>query len=395
MVNVESSRAAKAGGFVRGRFLLGLGLVAGLGALAIFGLGLPPKLRAKALRASALGDISGPRTVHVVLAKAAPTKGEVALPATVQAIETAKIYARTSGFVREYKVDIGDRVKKDQVLVVLDTPEIEAEARSAQARQKEFEQNEKLSKTTAERYRRLADVGVTSADQADQLEAQANSISASLDTSRGELSRVNTLLGFRYVKAPFDGVVTRRNVERGTLVTAGSNTGVTSLFEIARTDSLKAVVDVPQALASLIRPGDAAMVRADDVSVAGKVTRTSGAIDPLTRTLRIEVGLPGEGPILPGTFVRVGLTVESQRPRVIVPANALAPRAEGLFVFVVNGDNRVDARIVELGRELGREAELTGGLAVGDRVIQNPPEGLAGGDTVTIAEPEGAKNVGQ
>lgn len=393
MVEVESSRASKPA--LSGRFLIGLVLLLALGTALIFALGLPPKLRAKALRVGALSELSGPRLVHVVPAKAAPAKVEVALPASVQAIETAKIYARTSGFVREYNVDIGDRVKKDQVLVVLDTPEIEADAQSARARQKEFEQNEKLSKTTAERYRRLADVGVTSADQADQLEAQANSISASLDTSRGELSRVNTLLSFRYVKAPFDGVVTRRNVERGTLVTAGSSTGVTSLFEVARTDSLKAVVDVPQALASLVRPGDAAIVRAEDISVEGKVTRTAGAIDPLTRTLRVEVGLSGDGPILPGTFVRVALTIESQKPRVIVPANALAPRAEGLFVFVVNSESQVEARKVELGRELGIEAEISGGLAVGERVIQNPPEGIGGGDTVKVVEPKGASNAGK
>jgi RND family efflux transporter MFP subunit len=388
MVTVDSSPATKASGLAPLRLFLGVGLALGLGLVAIFGLGLPPKLRAQALRTTAVGQASGPRTVHVVPVRAAPLQKEVTLPATVVAIETAKIYARTSGFVREYKVDIGDRVKKEQVLAILDTPEIEADAQSARARQKEFEQNQKLSQTTADRYRRLSDVGVTSADQADQLEAQANSVTASLDTSRGELARINTLLGFRYVKAPFDGVVTKRNIERGTLVTAGSGTGVTSLFEIARTDALKAVVDVPQALAGLIRAGDTATVRVDGTLVPGKITRTAGAIDPLTRTLRVEVGLPGDGPLLPGTFVRIALSVESGGRSVIVPANTLAPRAEGLFVFVVNSENVVEARVVDLGRELGVDAEVENGLSVGENVIQNPPDGLASGDTIRIAGPE-------
>jgi RND family efflux transporter MFP subunit len=363
-------------------------VLGGLLLAALLVLGLMPKLKAKSLRSEAHSALSEPRAVYVAAARKASGASEIALPGTVQPLETAGVFARTTGFVREYLVDIGDHVKAGTVLAILETPEVEADAQSAKARANESVQNQRLSRVIADRARVLAEQGISSQAEADQSEAQANSAAAKVDTTRADVSRVNTLLGFRQVRAPFDGVITKRNVERGTLVTAGSTSAVLSLFEVSKTDTLKVRIDVPQSLASSIRVGDAAVVRSESAEATGRISRTAGALDPITRTLRVEVALPGSAGILAGSFVRVVLTAANAAPPILVPANALSPRSDGIALFVVDAENRAQLRKVELGRELGVDVELRSGVEDGDQVIKNPPENLASGETVRpLTEP--------
>lgn len=368
-------------------------LVMSLCVLAVVvAVGVVPKLRMRAARAAAQEAAALPRAVHVARARLKDGPSAVTLPGSVVALETAEIYSRTDGFVREYRADIGDRVKAGDILAILDTPEVESQAKSAIATARAFEQNEQLSRTRAERYRRLADAGVNSREQADQYEVQANSATSALDTSRAEVNRMNTLLGFRIVKAPFDGVVTKRNVDKGTLVTAGSSAGVASLFEVARIEQLRVLIDVPQTLASSIDVGDPARVVSGQTSVKGVVQRTAGALNPATRTLRTEVVIPGDQGILAGSFVRVVLDLAMKEPPVIVPANALVPQAEGTFVLAVGPDGKVMGLPVELGRELGVEVEIVSGLTGTETVVKSPPESLKAGELVrVIAEAPGAK----
>ncbi|HSC87729.1 MAG TPA: efflux RND transporter periplasmic adaptor subunit [Polyangiaceae bacterium] len=348
--------------------------------------GAVPKLRQKAERDAAAAEVQKARAVTWVKARRSASRSQLVLPGTALPIETATLYARTTGFVREFRADLGDRVKGGQILAVLDAPELESDASSAQARAAEAALNEKISRATAERYRRLAEAGASSREQADQAEAQANSAEASAKTSRAELSRSATLLDFRVVRAPFDGVITKRNVEKGTLVTAGSGAGVSSLFEVARTETLKIWVDVPQYLAADVQIGDEARVAAGTKSVPGKIVRTSGALDPTTRTLRVEIHVPGDQGILAGSFVRVGLDAQSAEPPVLIPANAVSPRGEGTFVFTVDGGKTQQVQI-QLGRELGAEVEVVGGLVGGETVVTNPAENLSGGETVRLVVP--------
>jgi RND family efflux transporter MFP subunit len=244
---------------------------------------------------------------------------------------------------------------------MLDTPEVESDAKSARARANEAELNAKLSLATAQRYQRLAEAGADSFAQADQFEAQANS--AAIDTSRAAVSRADTLLSFRFVRAPFSGVITRRNVGRGTLVSAGSTSGVNSLFEIVRTETLKVLVDVPQALASSVHVGDEVLVDSDGRSAKGRIARTSKALDAATRTLRVEIHVPGDQGILAGAFVRARFNVEYARPPVLVGANSLSLRADGTFVFVLDDNNRAQLVKIEIGRDLGAEIEVASGLS--------------------------------
>lgn len=358
--------------------LLVLGAVLGV----VIAIGAGPKVRMSEARAKAQEAANQPRSVYVEEARKKDGPVALTLPGSVIAWETAEIYSRTDGFVRQYKVDLGDRVKAGDVLAILDAPEIESQARSAEAKVKELEENERLSRTRAERYKRLAEAGVNSREQADQYEVEANTTVAALEASRAEVHRIRTLLGFRIVKAPFDGVVTRRSVEKGTLVTAGSTSGVTSLFEIARTEKLRVLIDVPQTLAPSVRVGDEAKVIFGQTTVTGQIARTAGALDPSTRTLRVEAVIPGDQGVLAGSFVRVSLSLTPTSPPVLVPANAIVPEAEGTVVFAVNGEGKIERRPVEIGRELGVDVEIVSGLVGGERIVKSPPESLREGDTV-------------
>lgn len=363
-----------------------LGVLVGLGVL--LGIGIVPKIHRRAELASAHAASRLPRRVVFAEAQLGAASSQLVLPGAALPIETAVIYARTNGFVREFKVDIGDTVKAGQVLAVLDAPEMEAEAQSARARADEGSRNELIARSTADRFENLARAGVNSQQQADEARARANSAEAALRTSRADVTRWNSMLEFRMVRAPFDGVVTKRNVEKGVLVTAGSSTGVTSLYEVARTETLKVFVEVPQSLAQDIRVGGAARVTSGTLEVPGTIARTSGALDPTTRTLRTEVHVPGDRGILAGSFVRVGLDTNTATPPVRVPANSLVARSGGNFVLVVGDGNRIEERAVVLGRELGAEAEIASGLAPGARVVTNPPENLNAGEIVEpVARP--------
>jgi len=356
----------------------------------LLGVGIAPKLNRRAELQAAQAALSQPRLVTYAQAKLGEASGTIVLPGTAAPIETALIYARTNGFVRDLKADIGDRVKEGDVLAILDTPELESDARSANARALEAARNAKISKTAVERQAKLVEAGVGTREKADEAEAKANSADAALATSRSEVDRWTTLLNFRQVKAPFSGVITRRNVEKGSLVTAGSSSGISSLFELARIETLKITVDVPQSLAQNIKVGEAARVISGPITVEGKVTRTAGALDMNTRTLRTQIDIPGDKGILAGSFVRVSLSTHSAAPPVRVPANALMARSGGNFVYIIHDDNTLEEKNVTLGRELGAEAEVILGLTGTEKVVTNPAESLVTGEKVRLAEKKAA-----
>lgn len=357
----------------------------------LLGVGIVPKLNRRAELQAAQAALGQPRLVTYAQTKLGEASGKVVLPGTASPIETALIYARTNGFVRDLKADIGDRVKEGDVLVVLDTPELESDARSANARALEASRNAKISKVAVERQTKLLEAGVGTREKADEVEAKANSADAALAATRSEVDRWNTMLNFRQVKAPFAGIITRRNVEKGSLVTAGSSSGISSLFELARVETLKITVDVPQSLAHDITVGAMAQVISGPITVEGKITRTAGALDTNTRTLRTQIDIPGDKGILAGSFVRVSLQTHSATPPVRVPANALISRSGGNFVYVIHDDGTLEEKNVTLGRELGAEAEVVLGLTGNEKVVTNPAENLATGEKVRLAEKKSAK----
>jgi membrane fusion protein, multidrug efflux system len=355
---------------------------------ALLAIGIIPRIMKRRALDEAHASLLEPRVVTTVDAKRASAGGKLALPGAALPFQSGIIYARVNGFVRELRADLGDHVSAGQVLAVLDTPELQSDLVSARARAAENDRNAKLAHATSERYGALSESGVASKQQADETSARANSAESAAATARSEVERIETMLAFRQVTAPFSGVITRRGVERGSLVTAGSSAGITALYEIARIDTLKVFIDVPQSLAGSISIGDPAEVAAGGKSISGKVARTSGALDPATRTLRTEVHVPGDKGILSGSFVRVTLTTHDAEPPVLVPANAVVSRSGKNFLFTVDGDV-VREHPIAIGRELGATVEVTSGLLGNEKIVINPAETLADSEKVRVRSESG------
>ena len=325
--------------------------------------------------------------------RAEPT-AELTLPGTVLPIQRASLHARLNGFVGRIHVELGDRVRAGQLLAELEAPELQAECHRARARLDETERNLAFARASAERGQILAREGTVSHEVAEEARARANSAEAALKSAKAEVERLEALYAYRRVVAPFDGLIVRRNVDRGALVTAGSGSGVTSLFEIAQTHALKVYVDVPQSLAHDIRPGLEARISTLDAparAFPGRVVRTAGVLDPATRTLLTEVQLSNESGLFAGAFVRVRLLFERDTPPMLIPASALAARREGPSVLLVDEANAIQQRVVVLGRDLGAQVEVLDGLSVEDRVVLSPPDTLGDGRVVRVAEGHAAR----
>lgn len=357
--------------------------------LGLLGAGVVPRLEKKQALDRREAESREPPRVAVTRILRAESKTDLTLPGTVLPIQSATLHARLNGFVGRIHVDLGDRVREGQVLAELEAPELQAELLRARARLDETERNLELSRVSASRHQQLAQEGISSQEAADDARARTNSAEAAMKSARAEVERLEAMYAFRHVVAPFEGIITRRNVDRGALVTAGSGTGVTSLFELAQTKTLKVYVDVPQSLARDIRPGLNAELSTHEAPARvfhGRVTRTAGALDSATRTLRTEVQLPNQGELLAGSFVRVRLVIEREAPPLLIPASALAVRREGPHVFVVDEAGTIQQRPIVLGRDLGPQVEVLDGLSGEERVVMSPPDTLGNGLIVRVAE---------
>lgn len=361
-------------------------VIAALVLLALLAIGIVPKLRREYALSNMVAAQQGPRAVNVAKVQRATEVSELILPASALPAESAAVYARVQGFVRELRVDLGDKVTAGQVLAVLDSPEIEADIRRAEGRVSEAKRNQALADTTTERFSRLAEAGASSKQLADEASAKKNSADALLTASQSDLDRLRSQFGFRLVTAPFAGVITKRNVDKGALVTPGSSAGITSLFEVSRIDTLRIFADVPQNFATAIKVGDEVTLISGATRVPAKVVRTSSALDPNTRTMRVEVHVPGDKGILSGSFVRAAFMAKDALPPVVVPANALVATGKGLVVYTVTYDEVTEVP-VQLGRELGATAEVISGLSGGETVVVNVPENLATGTKIRVALP--------
>ena len=358
------------------------------GALAI---GALPKLRQRDALTKAAAESGAPKRVLVGKVTAGSKRVETTLPGSVAPFQSAPLYARTTGFVRSYKVDLGDRVKAGDLLAVIDAPETKEELQLAEARKREAELNLDISKSIAERKDALSKSGLVSQQDVDEQRAKANSAAAALGTTRAEVGRIGALMNYQRIVAPFDGVVVRRGVEVGSLVTPNVGSAGTVLFEIGKLDTLKVFVDVPQSAASGVRVGTKVSVSlpsSPKAPIEGVVARTAGALDPSTRTLRTEIHVPGGGALLSGAFVRVRIATERLTPPLIVAASALVVRKEGTRIATLDASGRVLLKTVVIGRDLGKDLEIVDGLALGDTVVLNASDDLVDGTVVNPVEPK-------
>lgn len=324
--------------------------------------------------------------VHVVAA--APGGAQQVLPATLEPAQRTEIRARASGYVKRWHADLGQRVAAGDVLAELETPDLDQDVRKAEAAVAEARASFGLAQTTAQRFRRLMADNAVARQELDAREAELHVREAALAAAEAALSRVQELTRFQAIRAPFAGIVTSRRVEVGDLVVAGAS-GET-LFTLEETDSLRAFVDLPQSYVRNVRPGMKAQFRLPEATgrlFAAEVVRTAGALNPGTRSMRVELRIPNPtGELMAGAFGQVRFTLEPPGKVFAVPVTAVRIGAGGATVAVVDTEDRIQMRSVQLGRDLGASIEILDGLAAGERVVRNPTDLLRPGTQVHVVK---------
>lgn len=429
-----------------------ISILAAVGVIALLLVaGVWPRLsrqqRAEAVAHAATTELP---LVNVVRAQLAPPNSELLLPGNTEAVTTARIYARADGYVRKRLVDIGSRVKAGEVLAIIESPEVDQQLAQARATAEQsrasleqakanLEQskasvlqagsnvaaakaNEEIAATTNERWSALVAKGVLPKQSGDERrtafaarsaettaataalrtadasvqaqEANVKAGHAAVNAQLANVGRLEQIQRFQRVIAPFDGVITERNIEQGDLVSASG--GPTSLFSIAQARVLRIQVDVPQAYAVDVQPGQQAEVALRDLPgkrFTGTVARTAGALNGASRTLRAEVQVDNrQGELLPGMYAEVKFTLARTRRSVLISAEALVVNGSGTQVLTVSQDQKVHYLPVRVGRDLGTQIEIIDGLKGAETLVSVPSDTLTNGQQVRIAAPEGKKS---
>ena len=321
-----------------------------------------------------------------------PTAGgegqPLTLPGTLQGVIESTVYARSNGYVVRWVKDIGSSVKKGELLAQIAAPEIDQELSQSVSARAQAAASASLAKSTADRWAALRQKdAVTQQDLDERLSAYNQSV-ASLAAADANVGRLQKLQGFNQVVAPFDGVVTRRNVDVGDLVNAGNAGTGRALFAVAQVDPLRLYVYVPQAYAQQINVGDAVTVTLAERAgqqYRGSIARTARAIDSVTRTMQVEIQVPNPaGALIAGSYVQVSLPINVDKEVLVVPTNVLLFRPDGTYAALVDSGGRVHLALVKLGTDFGTRVEILQGLQVSDQVVLNPADSLADGDVVTL-----------
>jgi len=341
---------------------------------------------------AALGKETAEAAIPIVVTVTAlrSTLGEdLVLPGAVQAYIEAPIYARTNGYLKTWYTDIGTPVSKGQLLGEIETPEVDQQLAQAQADLATARANEALSNSTNVRWQGLLATESVSKQDADEKSGDAAAKKAAADSALANVGRLRELESFKRVTAPFTGVITARNTDIGALINAGQSAG-SELFRIADTHKLRVYVRVPEAYASLTNPGLDVELRFAEHPNRGfpaRTVRTSNALDPALRTLQVEIELDNaKGEILPGAYAEVHFKLAASADTLRLPANTVLFRAAGLQVATVDDQHRVKLKSIVQGRDFGNTIEVLSGLKADEQVVLNPPDSIADGVVVHIAD---------
>jgi len=329
---------------------------------------------------------------------------EIVLPGNIQAFTLAPIYARTTGYVKAWYHDIGSHVSKGDLLAVIETPELDQQLAQAKADLATAVSNASLAKITSSRYQDLIGRNAVSQQDTDNAVNQLESRNTAVASAAANVRRLEELQSFERIDAPFDGVITARNIDIGQLITtagstttagAGTVTGSKEVFDISAIRTLRVFVNVPQVYAPDAKNGDTATLTLPQYpgrSFPGKLVRSSNSVDPGTRTLLAEVDVDNRsGELLPGSYTQVHLNVSSAAPALIVPVTALILEPEGLRVAVVDANHHARLIAVTPGRDFGSTVEILSGLGQDQAVIANPPDSLTDGEEVRVIAPGSSK----
>jgi RND family efflux transporter MFP subunit len=360
-------------------------------ALLAFGVirGINTRIKAAANVKQETIDMSVP-TVSVVHPKRGALKDEIVLPGNIQAFIVSPIYARINGYLKKWYVDIGGRAKSGQLLAEIEAPEVDKQLDQTRADLATAEANLSLSQSTMTRWQELLKRDAVAKQETDDRIGDYQAKKATVDSGRANVKRLEDMVSFEKVYAPFDGVITTRNTDIGALINAGNGGTSQQLFTLAATNTLRVFVSVPQIYSRSAAPGVVAhltLAEYPNRRFAGKIARNAESIDPTTRTLNTEVDVDNAtGELLPGAFAQVHLSLLAKAPSLLLPVNSLLFRAEGLQVGVVRDGGNVELVSITIGKDYGTEVEIvSAGISESDSVIVNPPDSLATGTKVHIA----------
>ena len=324
-------------------------------------------------------------SVSVIHPKFGNPKDEIALPGNIQAFVDAPVYARTSGYLRKWYSDIGTRVKTGDLLAEIESPEVDQQLSQARADLATAQANMKLAEVTMNRDQVLIKTDAIAHQDVDNAVGAYEADKAAVASQTANVKRLQQLVAFEKVYAPFDGIITARNTDIGQLVNAGNGGAAQELFRVSSVDKLRIFVSVPQMYSRAAVEGvnaDITLPEAPGRHFTGRIVRNTGAIDPATRTLLTEVDVDNSSrQLMPGAYAEIHLRLPAATPALLVPVTSIIFRSEGLQVAVVRGDT-VDMVPVTEGRDFGTQIEIISGITSRDLVIVNTPDSLEAGTKV-------------
>ncbi len=364
-------------------------LLAALGLLLVAAAGFTILSRSRAraeLESDTLEDTVP--IVSVVHPKRTPAQIQLELPGDITAFEEAPIYARVSGYLKQWFTDIGTRVVEGQQLAEIETPELDQEHNQANAALALANANLEIARISAERWQKLRESDSVSQQDTDVRVATLHANEATVQAQEANVQRLKEMSNFKKLVAPFPGIITVRTMDAGTLITAGSSR---EIFRLARTDPLRVYISLPQAYSQMVKTNDEATLTFSELpgqTFTGKVDRTAGAIDPVSRTLLTEILVSNhDGRLFPGAHAMVQVSLKTGVDPVVVPVNTLLFRNElGVQAGLVDPGGIVRLADVTVGRDYGTIVEIVSGISETDNVILNPSDSLQSGIKVRVAK---------
>jgi len=332
-------------------------------------------------------------TVAVALPDAKVLNPTLDLPGRLEAYYRAPIFARVSGYLKNWSADIGARVKAGDVIAEIEAPDLDQQLLQARADLASAEASAKLSEATLARRRTLIPSNFVSMQEIDERTADLSNKNGAVKADQANVERLEALAGYKKITVPFDGIVTARDTDVGALINAGGTTGP-AMFVISDIRKLRVYVNVPQTYVPAIKIGAKAVISMPEYptkTFLATVEASSQSVDVNSGTTRMQLGLDNtKGELMPGGYANVRMSLTRDAVPLHIPASALIFNQSGLRVATVGADDKVLFKTVTIARDLGRDIELGSGLSPDDRIIVAPPDGLSDGDQVRIAAPKGA-----
>jgi multidrug efflux system membrane fusion protein len=327
---------------------------------------------------------------NVIIAHPKPGEAvkKIVLPATLRGNTETQLYARSNGYLNTWHKTIGDQVKKGDLLAVIDVPELEHELAQGRATLAQVKARLELARSTLKRWTQLN--ANDSAPQQEFDEKRSAVLQAESDLSAAEASvkRLANIENYRRIIAPFDGVITRRSVEVGSLINAGSQ----ELFALSQVDPLRLTVWVPQIYANEVKVGQEVAVRLIDSqtkTINAHIDHVAGGLDPINRSRQVDITLTNpDGKLLPGSYAELTINVINKQTPLVIPANVLVINQSGIHALVVNNQQQIETRNLKLGRDFGREVEVLEGINANDILVASPSDLLEEGEIVNTIEPQ-------